>query len=61
MKEPCPKGQHEKVYAGYVLCSYPGQRPWICRKCLTEGVEREVPQSRGMEYNELMRKKAELK
>lgn len=25
--------QHEWVYAGYILCSFPPKYPKICRKC----------------------------
>lgn len=32
--------KHEKVYANYILPSYPVQYPWICRKCGFKGMDR---------------------
>ncbi len=48
-------GGHDKVYTASVLCTWPGQRDWICRRCLTEG--REVDRMPGEEYAELKRRK----
>jgi len=37
MKKNC---KHEnKVYANYVLCSYPPQYPWICTDCGYKGCD----------------------
>ena len=32
---------HEKIYEQSVLCSYPAQRCWICKKCGKRGTETE--------------------
>jgi hypothetical protein len=31
--------QHDKIYAAHFLASFPPQRPWICRTCLTRGAD----------------------
>lgn len=60
MNEPCTcdkqeECEHEKVYAPFVLTSFPAQHPWICKKCGYEGVDRDSwPE--GPSYDELRSK-----
>jgi len=31
--------EHDKVYASYILSSYPLQHSWICSKCGESGID----------------------
>lgn len=46
---------HIKVYANYILTSYPPVSPWICAKCGHKGQDR-GSFSRGPSYDDLVRK-----
>jgi hypothetical protein len=34
-----PNCNHDKVYADFVLTSNPPRTPWVCSKCLEQGME----------------------
>jgi hypothetical protein len=46
---------HEKVYSNKVLCTYPEQRPWICKVCGYKGVDMGKYYNLN-EYDELVKK-----
>ena len=48
---------HDKVYKDFIFATFPSQRPWICRKCGAEGMDRDtLPKDFG-EYDRLKREK----
>ena len=52
--------QHEKVYSPFVLASHPEQYPWICAKCLAQGVDGGMLQKpRRPRYEDLLAKAKE--
>lgn len=55
-----PRCDHQPVYSGVFLASYPRQRPFICRLCGYEGVEGGSSvkcTDEGSEYDSLKEKK----
>ncbi len=57
MSDQCAGG-HDKVYSTTVLMSLPPIHPWICRRCLAEGLDRGITRPFN-EYEELKRRKEE--
>lgn len=48
--------QHERVYADFVLTSYPAQHPWVCRKCGFQGVEMDKLPARTESYHMILKR-----
>lgn len=47
---------HKKVYAPYVLATYPAQHPWICMLCGEKGYDTDQYYSNPYDYYELEQK-----
>jgi hypothetical protein len=39
MASQCSEGDHDRVYAAWVLTSYPPKYKWICRRCGVTGID----------------------